>query len=122
MLWLHLLKLYCRSLTPTNLISALLCWFAENNFELESWRLFVKDLCIIANITEGPSWKKGITKNKESIPSLLNKTIFPFYWYLYYLNFDLFLNIFVEDMVSKDEKKSFYYYIKSLPINCCEPE
>lgn len=118
--WLQLLKEYCRTVKPTNLWNALLSWFAYKNFETKSWNLFLRDICIIANITENSTWKKYISKNKYYIPFLLNKTIFPFYIYLYYSKNKSFFHVFINDMIVPEERNEFLSFIKPILEITCE--
>ena len=115
-LWLHVLKKYCKSLVATNSINALFCWFAHTDFNCKSWFMFIEDLCIIANITETPQWKKVIARegSVEHVHKLLCRTILPFYMYLYKYKPDTFLDLWISDMIAEEDKESFTKYLESI--------
>lgn len=124
LLWLYLLKLYCRSLKPTNAVNALFCWFAEKNFTCRSWRVFVEDLCTIANVTETAVWKRNLANEGtiETVHDLLCRTILPFYLYLFKYKYDSFIDVWIGDMVAPEDRKEFTEYLNGLSEITCEGE
>ena len=114
-LWLHLIKTYCKSLSPTNAINALFCWFAYQDFQCLSWSIFIEDLCTIANITETPQWKKSLARDgsNDAVHKLLCRTILPFYLYLYKYQPGSFTDVWVADMVHPVERLSFLDYVEN---------
>lgn len=115
MLWLHILKMYCKSLQPSNAINALFCWFAFTGFSCASWNIFIEDLCNIANVTETPQWKKVIARERsnEHVHRLLCRTILPFYMYIYKYHPDTFLDLWIADMVQEEDRESFINYLEN---------
>lgn len=122
LLWLHLLKMYCRSLKPINCINALFCWFAKTDFSGKSWKIFVEDLCTIANVMETAVWKRNLAKEGtiEAVHALLTRTILPFYLYLFNYKYDSFVDVWVSDMVAPEERVEFTEYLNSLSEMPCE--
>lgn len=114
-LWLHLIKTYCKSLSPTNAINALFCWFAYQDFQCLSWSIFIEDICTVANITETPQWKKSLARegSGDAVHKLLCRTILPFYLYLYNYQPESFNDVWVADMVHPLERASFLEYVEN---------
>lgn len=113
MLWLHLLKKYCREITVTDPISALLKWFVEMNFECKSWSQFIHDLCTMADTVEIPQWRVKIANEgkTEMIHKLLSRTIFFLYFYVKEEEPDQLVSMLLADMVPLDERESFLSFL-----------
>lgn len=116
LLWLHLLKEYCRSIKPTNSLNALFAWFCVKNFSCLSWSMFLYDLGTIANTVETAMWKKNVAKYNDikMIEILLYQTILPFYLYIQHYQPNQFDRVWIGDMVHPDEQEEYKQYLSSM--------
>ncbi len=83
MLWVEYLKSYCRACTPTNIYTTLLSWLAEEEFFCESWRLFLDDFALAADLNEIPTWRHKLSTSNNPrlfIKKFLDKDFFQWYY------------------------------------------